>query len=948
MRLTKLLTGATLLLLCSLICGRQTCRAADWEPTINQTVFKGDMKRLILLVDTEDRPFYTPDANREYDDMLNGENYTGLGCEGSAREYLIDNSGGQFRPQFIIAGPLRLSKSMGYYGGKPAEGEGNDGDVGKLVMEACRLADEQYDIDFSELDYNNDGKVDNVYIFYAGPNDTSIPTPWPHASGVAGGGLYLDGKLIDSYAISQEMASETVRGAYSTFLHEFGHTLGLPDDYSGRLGKFSIYCNGTFDNGVIPVNFNAAERLILGWLDYDVIDHDGEYTLEPLAKNKALMLKTNNPDEYFLFSNRNNSRETTPWDSHFEFGGMLVWHIDRSQNKVTLANSDGSIQNFTALGMWQNNSPNAASDHPCHELIEADNINDPSNYREGMYFPGSKYQTELSSKTHSEFKTWSGAPIGAEIYDIAQESDGNITFKVRNINTSSASITVTDSDGKLQTNAYVSLTPVDAVTTKSAMIPMMLKENPARTKYTGSTGLTGTCTIGGILPGKYQLLVDKTDFMIYTSTIDITEGDNTINVSLQAASDFENSRLTWVENPNTAIFFVSGQVRTAYWDTQDLAPHTGKQLSSAEVWLGGKNHIELWVFRDDEVILKKDIPASETTENGITKVDLTSENIFIEEGHTLKVGYLVMDDVHAEWPSTCDTGRQVEGKGGLIYTPANDSWTYINDVGANWAIYINLTTDFVDKPVEAIEFDESYTELSVGEEKYIRANILPVDVLNRKVTWSSSDENIVTISEDGMLTGIATGDAVITAVSVQNPEISAQCNVHVKMSTEMITVIPFQREAKISWPGENPEYRWIIHYRKIGEGEYLSTGELDRTQAYLTMLTPDTDYEGFVELSQAGEDGSTLPVEFTFKTTGLTSVYPVINVTVSRPSVGDRLPLIVSNIQDEKYSIVWKINGTETGYPEYECTGPGEIIVRAEVTLSDGSVETLVKELTVQ
>ena len=82
MRLTKLLTGATLLLLCSLICGRQTCRAADWEPTINQTVFKGDMKRLILLVDTEDRPFYTPDANREYDDMLNGENYTGLGCEG--------------------------------------------------------------------------------------------------------------------------------------------------------------------------------------------------------------------------------------------------------------------------------------------------------------------------------------------------------------------------------------------------------------------------------------------------------------------------------------------------------------------------------------------------------------------------------------------------------------------------------------------------------------------------------------------------------------------------------------------------------------------------------------------------------------------------------------------------------------------------------------------------
>lgn len=67
-------------------------------------------------------------------------------------------------------------------------------------------------------------------------------------------------------------ASETIRGGYTTFLHEFGHTLGLTDDYSGRLGRFSIYCDGTFNGGIIPVNFNAMERLMLGWLDYEVID----------------------------------------------------------------------------------------------------------------------------------------------------------------------------------------------------------------------------------------------------------------------------------------------------------------------------------------------------------------------------------------------------------------------------------------------------------------------------------------------------------------------------------------------------------------------------------------------------------------------------------------------------------------------------------------------------
>lgn len=91
-------------------------------------------------------------------------------------QFLIDNSGGKFSPEFIVVGPLTLSKSMGYYGGKPQPGEGNDGDVGKMVIEACQDGKELHGIDFSQFDYNNDNKVDNVYLFYSGPNDTTIPT----------------------------------------------------------------------------------------------------------------------------------------------------------------------------------------------------------------------------------------------------------------------------------------------------------------------------------------------------------------------------------------------------------------------------------------------------------------------------------------------------------------------------------------------------------------------------------------------------------------------------------------------------------------------------------------------------------------------------------------------------------------------------------------------------
>lgn len=915
---------------------RQACTAATWEPTINKVVWQGDVKRLILLVETKERPFYTPDANREYDRMLNGENYTDIGCVGSARQFLIDNSGGKFRPQFVVVGPLTLSKSMGYYGGKPQPGEGNDGDVGKLVIEACKMAKEQYGVDFSEFDYNHDDKVDNVYLFHSGPNDTSIPTPWPHASGVAGGGLVLDGKLVDSYAISQEMATETIRGAYSTFLHEFGHTLGLTDDYSGRLGKFSIYCDGTFNGGTIPVNFNAMERLMLGWLDYEVIDREGEYTLEPLAKNKGLLLKTNNPDEYFLFSNRSNGGDITPWDSFFEFGGMLVWHIDRSDNIVTWPDGSGTRSN-TAMGMWGMNAPNGAPSHPCHELVEADNQNAPASYRAGMYYPGSRNVTELNSKTHPEFRTWAGLPVGVEISNIKQQADGNITFSVKQTNTASLSVTVKNSEGKLMINTYVSLMPVEESERQSALVTRGLTTTGQR--ISGDTGLSGTCLFTDIPAGKYQLQADKEGYLIYSGYVDVVRGDNFREITLQATGEVGGTKLKWYQGENfQGIFFVPNQIRAAGWDSSDLSAYVGNTLQKVNIQLGGEGNVaDLYVFIDDEVVYCE--PMENIVTDGVTTVDLSSRNIRIEQGKSLKVGYLLHSA--AGWPSTADHGPQVNGKGGLISTDNGKSWHMTNDLGINWVISIVLFDD-VDVPVEKIEFDAPSFEMAVGDELTLHANILPINVQNRRVTWESSDEAIVAVDKQGKLTANATGSAVITATSVQNPEVKGECRIYVKMNSGMVDILPYQREAKISWPGYNPDTQWQVRWRRKGDTDYLSAPVQTATSLYIKGLLPDTEYEGTV--AAAGHE-ETSPVEFGFLTNPLTSEYPVIPLTKRRFGIGEAIPLVVSNIDEEGCRIVWKLNGTALDEDEHVFTESGPCELRAEITREDGSAEVLIKEL---
>lgn len=91
-------------------------------------------------------------------------------------------------------------------------------------------------------------------------------------------------------------------------------------------------------------------------------------------------------------------------------------------------------------------------------------------------------------------------------------------------------------------------------------------------------------------------------------------------------------------------------------------------------------------------------------------------------------------------------------------------------------------------PVEKIELN--YTELIVkkGTVFFLSANVLPEDAVDRTVTWSSSDETICTVDQDGTVTANSTGQCIITAVSNDDHTIYAECRVTVTESVAGITL----------------------------------------------------------------------------------------------------------------------------------------------------------------
>lgn len=77
---------------------------------------------------------------------------------------------------------------------------------------------------------------------------------------------------------------------------------------------------------------------------------------------------------------------------------------------------------------------------------------------------------------------------------------------------------------------------------------------------------------------------------------------------------------------------------------------------------------------------------------------------------------------------------------------------------------VNQTTQRTPNIVEAksIEIVEYEKELKVGEAKQLSVNILPDNTTNKKVTWKSSNENVIKVSENGKITAINVGQAYVT------------------------------------------------------------------------------------------------------------------------------------------------------------------------------------------
>jgi len=283
----------------------------------------------VVLFSFSDLDFSMDNPAAYYDRLFNEKGFNegmGLGC---VADYFRDQSAGRLNLAFDIYGPVKIdigARSHVYY---------NDGweDMGK----ALKLLPETTGADFSVYDWNGDGQANEVVFVAAGLVGNTM-----NGTYYLGPGSYFqipNTKLPGGVDYYYSLVCERIHGDFlsgiGTIVHEFSHSLGLPDLYPFGSGtafstvdEWDLIDGGNFTNyGWCPPNLSAMERMYLGWATPEELTEPATIEdMKPLSEDGKtyLVRSTGNSDEYYLLENR----RQTGWDYGCPGNGLLIFHVD--------------------------------------------------------------------------------------------------------------------------------------------------------------------------------------------------------------------------------------------------------------------------------------------------------------------------------------------------------------------------------------------------------------------------------------------------------------------------------------------------------------------------------------------------------------------------------------------------------------------------------------------
>lgn len=197
------------------------------------------------------------------------------------------------------------------------------------------------------------------------------------------------------------------------------------------------------------------------------------------------------------------------------------------------------------------------------------------------------------------------------------------------------------------------------------------------------------------------------------------------------------------------------------------------------------NSIGSYAFCGCSDLTAINIPMRVTEIKNSTFVNCSSLTTIIIPENVANIGKHAFDGCYGLTSITCnavnppacgDNAFDHVGKSIPLYVPSVSAYK----VSDGWNEFVNMLSTAGDVLATSLSLDKTEVVLTLAESVALVATLLPEDVTNSDLRWNSSDESVVIVDANGVVTAIADGEAVIMVSTTDGSDLLATCVVTVE------------------------------------------------------------------------------------------------------------------------------------------------------------------------
>jgi len=275
-----------------------------------------------------------------------------------------------------------------------------------------------------------------------------------------------------------------------------------------------------------------------------------------------------------------------------------------------------------------------------------------------------------------------------------------------------------------------------------------------------------------------------TSVILRENTLTLAKGKNAqLNLAIDPA-DFADSITFKSSNTNIVTVDENGNIRAVGVGTATIKVIVGKASASCKI----------------------------TVTQAITRISINAatRKLNVPETYQLSVAIFPEDASNKVllWTSSNENVATVD-ENGLVTAIGNGVAiiTATTTDGTNHSVSCTVTViDPNNIPVTSIKLNRTDLTLNALDVAQLVATVAPNDAANKALIWTSSDESVATVDENGVITAIGKGNAVITVTAADGYGASATCNVTVTNTAHIVTDVeslesphPYEDSCKDIW-----------------------------------------------------------------------------------------------------------------------------------------------------